>query len=243
MTELNNLRSLRTIAKRFAREHCLAHHDALDLVATRLGYAHWNALTLAMKKGLALSQERIEEVDSSLRLDGPQPRRLLNTSESPFYFHEGDVGTEGQIDGHAYALTIDFGEVHMGGKGWFLMLGQAPSEKPRVEITDRRLPQNPINDPHFVRKALEIAETWRKAARSQVAADWPRRSTKPDLYGRTVHPLQKESGLSGEWFCLHCDGSFTGIQIAKNMWHCPECGATPIDIFEVPFWRQPSKAQ
>ena len=28
----------------------------------------------------------------------------------------------------------------------------------------------------------------------------------------------------------------TGAQIAENLWRCPECGASPIDIFDTPFW-------
>ena len=53
-----------------------------------------------------------------------------------------------------------------------------------------------------------------------------------------VHPLFEDR--SAEWNCLHCDGKITGVQIAANLWHCPACGASPIDIFAAPFWLEGS---
>jgi hypothetical protein len=35
---------------------------------------------------------------------------------------------------------------------------------------------------------------------------------------------------------LRCDGKITGTQIAQNLWHCPGCGASPLDIFNTAFW-------
>jgi hypothetical protein len=43
MTERNDLRQLKTIAKHFTRMQRLAHHEALDLIARELGHPHWRA--------------------------------------------------------------------------------------------------------------------------------------------------------------------------------------------------------
>lgn len=70
--------------------------------------------------------------------------------------------------------------------------------------------------------------------RSKISSEWPRRPTKPDGDGKARHPLWDRD--SDTWFCLHCDGKITGVQIAKNLWHCPACGAAPVDIFDAAFW-------
>lgn len=32
----------------------------------------------------------------------------------------------------------------------------------------------------------------------------------------------------------------TGTQIAENLWHCPRCNASPLDIFTAPWWLEGS---
>ncbi|KPD11077.1 hypothetical protein AN476_17480, partial [Phaeobacter sp. 11ANDIMAR09] len=70
------------------------------------------------------------------------------------------------------------------------------------------------------------------------ASDWPRRSTRPNTKGEVVHPLHGDR--SAEWYCLHCEGKITGAQIADNLWHCPSCGASPLNIFTSPWWLEES---
>src|SRR5690606_28469211 len=71
-----------------------------------------------------------------------------------------------------------------------------------------------------------------------IASDWPRRATKPDGDGAVIHPLYGDR--SADWYCLHCNGKVTGAQLADNLWHCPGCGASPIDIFSTPGWLEGS---
>ncbi|WP_457587702.1 hypothetical protein [Ensifer canadensis] len=92
----------------------------------------------------------------------------------------------------------------------------------------------PVLDPEFLQRALSLARDRALQVRAKISADWPRRSTKPDLSGVVRHPLSHDE--SAVWFCLHCDGKITGAQIAQNLWHCPGCGASPLDIFDTPFW-------
>jgi hypothetical protein len=224
MTIQNDLQSLKIIAKRFARERRIAHHEALDLVAKQLGQSHWNALTAAYGNGWRPHSSAVEAL-SELLNDAVMKIPVLGLGQG--------VKQSGSIDGHPYTLEIDF-EVVMSGNGWAILLEHAPSSKPLLEIYDQR-PDNPLRDPKFKEQALAICYEAADRLRTRIAVDWPRRSTKPDADGQAQHPLSK--GLSSTWHCLHCDGAFTGSQMAGNMWHCPNCNATPIDIFITPFWR------
>jgi hypothetical protein len=227
MTLHKQLQSLRTTAKRIARARRIAHHEALDLVARHLKQPHWNALTAAWDKGW-----RPDSVDVT-SLSTAEKTIDCDVMAIPVLGIGQGVEEHGYIDGHAYSLEIDF-EVLMRGDGWAICLEHAPSEKPVIEVYDQS-ETNPILDPVFVSKALVICHNAAEKLRARIAADWPRRSTKPDADGQAQHPLSK--GVASKWYCLHCDGESTGAQMADNMWHCPKCSATPIDIFISPFWK------
>lgn len=233
MTDRNELHAIKTIAKRLARARRIAHHEALDLIARELKHAHWRALTVAWDKGWRPFQSQVEMLP---KLEAPARPYSL------FSFPTADAVPlaeyTGEIDGQPYAIEIDF-EVLMYGRGWTICVEQAPFEKPQIEM-DRRIKANPILDPKFREKALQIANESAEMLRAGIARDWPRRSTKPDANGCVVHPLWADREPSSEWCCLHCDGTFTGAQMAASMWHCPECGANPIDIFVEPFWKAAS---
>ena len=141
---------------------------------------------------------------------------------------------EGNIGPHSYQIEESWADVHMFGKGWHIQLDETPSAEPVIEVTDRRFKSNPIRDPEFVEEALRVAKAYAERVRAHMSTEWPRRTTKPDADGMALHPLGR--GLSSKWFCLHCDGEFTGSDMARNLWHCPDCSATPIDIFDSPFW-------
>lgn len=221
MTHHNDLQILKTIAKRLARRNRIAHHTALDVIARQLRHAHWNALTAAWAKGWRPDPAVLNElVHSKAQPDA-------DVMGIPLLGIGLGVKENGTIDGHPYSLEIDF-EVLMAGNGWCILLEHAPSDSPVIEIYDHS-DNNPILDSEFKAKALTICHEAADRLRARIAVDWPRRSTKPDQEGRAQHPLSK--AISNEWHCLHCDGAFSGAQMADNMWHCPQCSATPIDIF------------
>ncbi len=227
MTVDKDLHSLKTFAKRLARSRRIAHHESLDLVAARLQQPHWNALISAWESGW---RPELHSVDALAH--------LLKTADAdvmdiPVLGIGLGVKEEDVIDGHSYSLEIDF-EVLMGGYGWCILVDQAPSKKPVIEIYDQS-EDNPILDAGFRTKALAISNEAAERLRARIARDWPRRSTKPDADGQAQHPLSK--GVAATWYCLHCDGEFTGAQMAENMWHCPACSATPLDIFVERFWK------
>lgn len=226
MTNQNTLRFWKTVAKQIAREGRIAHHVALDLVAVELGQPHWNAFSGAWRKGWRPEPPKPDEVRGR-----PEEADIMAI---PVLGIGCGVQEHGTIDGHPYTLTIDF-EVLLTGRGWAICVEQAPSEKPTIEKSNR-YKKNPIDDPEFVSKALVICNAAVERLRGRIARDWPRRSLKPDAEGRTVHPLF-DRGLSKEWHCLHCEAVSSGAQMAANMWHCPKCSATPLDIFMEPFWR------
>lgn len=227
MTIHKQLQSLRTTAKRIARARRIAHHEALDLVAGHLKQPHWNALTAAWDKDWRPDSGDVDSLSTAEQtIDG-------DVMAIPVLGIGQGVEEHGYIDGHPYSLEIDF-EVLMGGVGWSICLEHAPSEKPVIEVYDQS-ETNPILGPVFVSKALVICNNAAEKLRARIAADWPRRSTKPDADGQAQHPLFK--GVASKWYCLHCDGESTGAQMADNMWHCPKCNATPIDIFISPFWK------
>ncbi|WP_413708706.1 hypothetical protein [Rhizobium sp. Rhizsp82] len=89
-------------------------------------------------------------------------------------------------------------------------------------------------DADLLEEALSLGNNRMSQVRSKISSEWPRRSTRPDGDGKARHPLWDRD--SDTWFCLHCDGKITGVQIAKNLWHCPECGAVPVDILDTAFW-------
>jgi hypothetical protein len=219
MTDRNDLRALKALAKRRARALRAAHSKALDSMAAELGYPHWNALIGAWERGWRPTDEQLEGLRDSR---GPKvwPRG-------------GDVEKRiGEIEGEPYELEIGFDYVLMGGSGWTVHFGHAPSETPRVE---KYVTPNPLDDATLFSEVIKIASLAADQVREAISRDWPRRSTKPNRAGHTMHPLFR--GVSAEWFCLHCDTESTGEQMAANMWHCPRCNATPLDIHPTPFWR------
>lgn len=227
MTLHKQLQSLRTTAKRIARARRIPHHEALDLVARHLKQPHWNALTAAWDTGWQPEAADVDSLSTSEKTIGDPVMAI------PILGIGQGVEEHGYIDGHPYSLEIDF-EVLMGGDGWAICLEHAPSEKPVIEAYDQS-ETNPIKNPVFVSKAVAICHNAAERLRARIAADWPRRSTKPDADGQVQHPLTK--GIASKWYCLHCDGESTGAQMAENMWHCPKCNATPIDMFISPFWK------
>jgi hypothetical protein len=239
MTQDSKLKDLKTVAKKIARSKRIDHHEALDLVATELGYAHWYALSAINKNGWLPSSEDMAKATNFLKK--VNPGAVPNDEEADEVFEVfGNPGGEiqGQIGPHPYQVGVSMDDVYMSGRGWLILVPEAPSKKPNFEVTDKRYEANPILDPDFVSQALEIANAKAEQVRARIASDWPRRSTKPDAQGRAVHPIN--GGLSDKWYCLHCDEQSSGKAVAGNLWHCPSCSASPIDIFSSP-WTCPPK--
>ena len=141
---------------------------------------------------------------------------------------------DGTLDGYPFYLVGDEFSVAIGSQGWEIILDQPPSAKPEVRRLGGRVKSVAALDPSFVERAMQLLTIRARRMHAEIASQWARRSTMPDREGRALHPLGR--GLAAEWHCLHCDGVHDGRTMAGNLWHCTDCGATPIDIFSEPFW-------
>ena len=235
MTETNDLPRLRTLAKRYARANRIAQHQALDLVAAHLSFPNWVKLVTASKSGWEAGPEGMASVESFASTLRPAATIRAGDAEAMSrrftHLQEADHGKIGE---HAYRLYDVLRDVVMSGEGWSIRVPENPGAIPIVETYCAPETICPVLDPEFLQVALDVARERASHVRGQISTEWPRRSTKPDREGVVRHPLSgSESKI---WFCYHCDGKISGAQIAKNLWHCPRCGASPIDIYASAFW-------
>lgn len=235
MTETNNLHSLKVLAKRYARANRIAQHLALDLIAGELGFPHWNKLITAVKNGWQVNAQQMTNVEAFAMRALPAANFQKGNSEAmKRRFAYLEQAEHGMIWDHPYRLRVVLHDVIMAGEGWSIRVPENPGAVPLVETFADQDEKCPVHDPQFLQAALTLARNRAVQVRGEISTDWPRRSTKPDQNGVVRHPLGR--GDSNLWFCLRCDGKITGAQIAQNLWHCPGCGASPLDIFDTAFW-------
>ena len=238
MANRNEINQLKILAKRYARANRLPQHKGLNLIAAELEFSHWKALAIEVKRGWLPSAENLATVEAFVRQSHPSfdekgrhiDRMMSRPVDEPI--------EKGSIGKHAFRVFEALGDIRMEGDGWRILVGEAQFSQPIVEIEVDHSETSPVNDSIFLAEALAIADEQAVKVRAGIASDWPRRSTKPDANGVVRHPLF--GGQATDWFCLHCDGKITGSALAKNLWHCPGCGATPIDIFAERFWLEDS---
>ncbi|ESZ69536.1 hypothetical protein X727_16815 [Mesorhizobium sp. L103C119B0] len=253
MTATENLLTIKHLAKKLARARRIKHISALELTAHQLGYPHWNALTADYKKGWRPSSTQITalldlvDAENPLRAKEPAsagwdafshvPGIALRASRSQSRSAADPFSVDpilGELDGHPFRLNVILDDVVMEGRGWQIVVPEAPSASPEIRVTDRRIKLNPVADQGFQDKAVRAAQIRAQQVRARISSDWPRRSTVADADGRTQHPLF--GGIADRWFCLHCDQVSSGRQMAQNLWHCPACGSAPIDIHISKWW-------
>jgi hypothetical protein len=241
----DTLTFIKSVAKRLAREQRLQHITGLELVAHALGQPHWRGLTEAWKRDWRPTQQQLDELADlpadywkraveaasthtealSVFGDALAFKRWEPSDREPM---EADV-IHGELDGHPFYLVGDEFSVGFGSQGWEIVLDQPPSAKPEVRHLGRRGKAAAVLDPAFQERAIQLLRIRARRMHAEVAADWPRRATWADQEGRALHPLQYK--LAAEWQCLHCDAVHSGRVMAANLWHCPACGAQPIDMF------------
>lgn len=234
MAKKNEIDTLKTLAKRYARANRVPQHEALNSVAAQLGFAHWTQLAAKTKQGWLPSVEQLAQVKAFARQSDPdlgQKERFIDESSSP---RVGEPIRQGKIGDDTYEVFETLGDIRVEGDGWRILLGEALFCQPTVEIEKPHADNSPVRKREFLDAALKIADEEAAKVRAGISSDWPRRSTKPDADGVVQHPLFGER--SAEWYCLHCDSKLTGAQLAANLWHCLGCGASPSDIFSPPDW-------
>jgi hypothetical protein len=142
MTIHNELDLLRSFAKNLARKHQIPRHNALDIIAKQYGHQHWVGLMKAWDKGWR-----------------PAPHELIDINEAgATESTERGVGfvktTEGVIAGEPYSLQVGFDDVLIGGNGWGIYLGHAPSEPAKIETYTK---PNPLDDKAFFSEVMKVA--------------------------------------------------------------------------------------
>lgn len=229
------LKKLKELSKRYARARQVPLHKGRDTIAMALGFSHWNEVTKAHRNGWSPTQTELTSIESLLidLLPGDEAGRPEHGSYIEALIVEEEF-RHGKIDEHEYQISVSLGDVHMYGTGWHLHVPEAPNSAPRLEIAKQIEHEAPIYEAQFQQQALQIALKRVEQVRAGIASDWPRRSTKPDKDGLVRHPTSGVDSL--KWYCLHCDLSMTGKQIAKSLWHCPSCDASPLDIHESAWW-------
>ncbi|MGM4884277.1 MULTISPECIES: hypothetical protein [Rhizobium] len=234
MTKATKL-SLKLLAKRYARAKRITLHQALDLVAGKLGFANWTKLASASKNDWIPSSKQMASIEAFVAHALPTEDFQTGHPEAMTRrFANLEQAEHGMIGDHAYRLQVIFHDVVMAGAGWSIKVPENPGAAPIIQTSIENDERCPVFDPEFLQKALDLARDRAVQVRGEISTDWPRRSTKPDLDGVVRHPLW--GGESDMWFCLHCGRKIIGTQIAQNLWHCPGCGASPLDIFDTAFW-------
>ncbi|MCW0983283.1 hypothetical protein OK142_20880 [Agrobacterium sp. BT-220-3] len=244
------LTTLKIVAKKLARKRRIQHFAALEIVAREVGKPHWRGLAEAYKQGWQPTPAQMESLPDLLSEPvGASSTQIAGQTTDVLAFGDklafsrwvpDDVKPMeadeiyGELDGRKFYLVGDEFSIAFGSQGWEIGLDQAPSAKPELRRLGGRVKSVEALDLAFIERATQLLKIRARRMHADVSANWPRRSTMPDQQGRALHPLG--GGLSAEWHCLHCDGVHDGHTMAKNLWHCIDCGATPIDIFPTPFW-------
>ncbi len=234
MTTKNEIDTLKTLAKRHARAKRIAQHEALNALAAELGFAHWAQLAAKAKQGWLPSAEQLAQAKAFVRQSHQGTDGNVSFIEKSFARPVDEPIRQGKIGDHPYRVFESLGDIYMNGEGWHILVGEALFSQPVVEIEKPYADTSPVRRKDFLKAALVIVDEEAAKVRSGISSDWPRRATKPDAEGAVLHPVF--GGRSAEWYCLHCDGKIMGTQLANNLWHCPGCGASPIDIFSAPAW-------
>lgn len=238
MTTKNEIDTLKTLAKRYARANRIAQHEALNAMAVALDFPHWAQLAAKAKQGWFPNAEQLAKAETLVQQPHPDADDKESFISKSLSRPVGEPIRQGKIGDHAYRVFEAFGDIRMEGDGWRILVGEAQFSQPLVEIEKPHADTSPVRKQDFLKAALVIVDEEVAKVRAGIASDWPRRSTKPDAEGVVLHPLF--GGKSAEWYCLHCDGKITGAQLAENLWHCPNCGASPTDIFSGPAWLEDS---
>ena len=67
MTTKTKIDELKLLAKRYEHATRSNQHEALDAIASELGFPHWKALTVKAKQGWMPSEEELAKADRFVR--------------------------------------------------------------------------------------------------------------------------------------------------------------------------------
>lgn len=202
------------------------------MFATAMDFPHWAGLAAKAKQGWLPNAEQMDKAETLLDQSHSGKGEDGSFIESSFSKPFDEPIRSGKIGDQTYQVFESLGDIRMEGDGWRILVGEAQFSQPIVQIEQPHCDDSAVRGSDFLDAALVIVDEVAAKVRAGISSDWPRRSTKPDADGVVLHPLF--GGKASTWYCLHCDSKITGAQLAKSIWHCPTCGASPIDIFSAP---------
>ncbi|MCG7572392.1 hypothetical protein MHM39_02335 [Phaeobacter sp. CNT1-3] len=232
MTKKTELDQIKLLAKRYQHALRCSLGDAQNSIARHLGFSHWRALSVKAKKDWDPSAEDVASVEKFVLEYFPSLGNRPQFIEQSLSRPVDEPITVGEIDGHAFKVFEDLGDLRMEGEGWRILIGEPDRSRPVVQIEESTKETCPASVTAFVKKALEIANKQAVKVRANIASDWPKQSTKPNDKGEVKHPLF--GGVADNWVCNCCNARVIGRDLAKNLWHCSVCNASPRWISETP---------
>lgn len=119
--EIDPLKELKSVARKIARARSIKHVSALSIVAKSLGFPHWNALTVAKKKGWLPSVDNA--VTAQALLAAVNSTGSIDSGSTPGTYDEPATG---EIQGHAYQVSDTLDDTFVRGRGWEVILPEAP---------------------------------------------------------------------------------------------------------------------
>lgn len=135
-----------------------------------------------------------------------------------------------EIGGCEVFVICDRDDVVLESRGLNIRLPEKPNAGPIIR-TQPGSPGAALFDNEGSRAQLrEVGERWRRRIHDRIRKDWGSRCFAPDSRGRWHHPLFQDKAT--HFTCIHCEKTFAGVEVAKNLWHCPaeDCDGSPMDI-------------
>ena len=118
MTIKNEIQTLKTLAKRYARANRLPLHKALDAMAAELGFVHWSEVAKKAKARWLPSEEEVSRAEAFARLAHQDADTKQSFIEARFARPVDEPVRQGRIGDHGFAVYEVLGDIRMEGEGW-----------------------------------------------------------------------------------------------------------------------------
>ena len=133
MTTKNEIDTLKTLAKRYARANRIAQHEALNAMAVALDFPHWAQLAAKAKQEWLPSAEHLAKAEALVHQTHPGADDKDSFIGKSLSRPVGKPIRQGKIGDHAYRVFEAFGDIRMEGDGWRILVGEAQFSQPFLQ--------------------------------------------------------------------------------------------------------------
>lgn len=105
MTMKNEIITLKTLAKRYARANRIPQYEALNAIATALNFTHWTGLASKAKQGWMPSDEQMAQAEAFVLQSHPGADEKESFIDRSFARPVDEPVREGKIGDHAYRVS------------------------------------------------------------------------------------------------------------------------------------------